>query len=263
MAEANKLAWGSHVVAKFIIKKPYGTKGNCYPTGTIVFSTAIIRYSKGTEIISKTSQRVYRNGAHKNHAEKKFIKVLDDEIDELQQSEVSVNEIIVNLVQNYSPCRSICVKKIIDFKTKMEAQNIESSWTIKFANFYKIYYKRGKEKWKGSSEIFGLVDLLENGVTLQLLGGEQDWEEFLNKYVDPIVKTRGLQLARSSGRKQREKHDTEIFAYINTRVSGKQKTTKLKRENRYWPASSINIALDGTYQNAWDSKCYDFYLHHK
>jgi hypothetical protein len=243
MAEANKLAWGNHVVAKFIIKKPYGTKGNCYPTETIVFSTAIIRYSKGTEIKSKRFRRVYRNRPNDNHAEKQFIKDLEDK---LQQSEVSVNKIIVNLVQNYSPCRSICVKKIIDFKTKMEAQNIESSWTIKFANFYEIYYEPGKEKWKGSSEIFGLVDLLENGVTLQLLGGEQDWEEFLNKYVDPIVKTRGLQLARSRGRKQREKHDTEIFAYINTRVSGKQKTTKLKRENRYWPASSINIALDGT-----------------
>ena len=240
MPEENKL--GERDVDKFIITKPYGTEGGYYPSGlgaTIVFGTAKIRYSTENDIF----QRVYRNGPDDNHAERQFIRDLEDK---LQQREDSVKEIIVNLVQNYSPCHSICVEEIIDFKMEKKKKKIESSWTIKFANFYNIYYERGTEEWKNSWELRGLERLLRNDVTLQLLGGEQDWEEFLDEYVHSNEKTRGLELARSSGRKEREDDDKVIFAYINTLASGKQKTTKLKRENCYWPASSINIALHGT-----------------
>ena len=175
---------------------------------------------------------VYKN--KKLHAEKYFITDLSKRIDALLKDK-KVSKIEANLVQNYSPCNgypgySGCVDDILEFKEGMERKGVSFSLKIKFANFYKCYYKQGNDSWKKSQNIDGLVKLLQNDVRLQLLEGEKGWEDFLNDEMFMDVseknKTHLLEIATSKERIKREKVDKEILKYIKIKALGKPKTTK-------------------------------------
>ena len=234
------------VKEKFIIKSPYGKVG-VYPSGlgaAIVLSSVTIEFKKHDPNDSKDESKfyhgIYKNTKHKKHAEGKFLKYLKENIlrnvIDNPPTDSNIVEIKVVLVQNYSPCNQLyhgksgCADKIVKFKKDMEDKNISISLTIKFANFYKCYYKQKNHSWKKSASINGLVKLRQNGVELQLLKGEQGWKDFLNNKmfvrVSKKYKTRLLERATSKKRIKRETVDEIILNYVETRASGKQITTK-------------------------------------
>ena len=117
------------------------------------------------------------------------------------------------LVQNYSPCHK-CVDEILGFKKTEE--DITFSLTVKFANFYHDDKQENIE---------GLKTLLQNGVSLELLQGKDEWEDFLSDTtffrLDPAEYNVLLQRATSTQRVRREEADEKIYNRIKTEAQGK------------------------------------------
>ena len=193
--------------------------GNRWPHATIVLSAV------DSNLEGPTSHNVYYNESRGRHAESFFI----DDLQTLLQKE-GVTEITATLVQNYSPCNANhndierCADKILKFmKDNIEKKNVSFSLTIQFANFYKCYYKKEDEKWKKSPHINGLVKLRKNGVALQLLKGEEGWNDFFNKFVDVSDEDKTRLRERAALRIDRENVDEIILNYVETKASAEAK----------------------------------------
>ena len=216
MATEAKLKLGE-IEKKFIITARYGTTDGSYPSATVALSTIDIRYPKSSDSkhYSKPPiKKIYRNGT--NHAEVYFLQYLENTIKELLSNDKEVKNssmvIEATLVQNYSPCNinrkclSGCADEILKSKKKIEDKGIKFSLTVKFANFYKHYEKANTE---------GLAKLWRADVTLKLLRGEKEWQDFLSDttFVDltPAEHDSLLKRAKSDDRVNREIEDLEIF----------------------------------------------------
>ena len=235
---------GKDCVKKFIVRKRYGHRDPEWPTGegaTIILSTVKIFLSAfyisegGPEILSSSItkdcppaviRRIYKND-RQNHAERKFLGALRREINSHYKVE-NVSKIQVDLLQNYSPCNMIyqryskygCADAILKFKDEMEQKSIELLLTIKFANFY-LHQKKENRK--------GLMTLLQNGIELELLQGEDTWKAFLSdkNFVELTgdEKQELLERATTEERKDREKEDVKIMHKIKQKAlaNGKDK----------------------------------------
>ena len=149
---------------------------------------------------------VYKNETE--HAEERFLAGLKNKIRQLlQNGKTAVTKIQAKLVQNYSPCTN-CADTILGFKAALaeEQQGITFSLTIKFANFYR--------HWE-TPNLDGLRRLKDNGVTLDLLEGENKWTEFLHDEdfvrLHNVEKERLLNRATSKFRRNNEQRGIEIF----------------------------------------------------
>ena len=211
MAEFQKI--GKKDIKKFIVVYKYGEHGYRWPQGiggTVVLSTVKIHYTRSSSNHSVpqqctiTTQSVYENERHPNHAERRFLDDLTEEIDRLTAAESKVHKVEAKLVQNYSPCNS-CADRILQFQT----DDMDFFLTIKFANFYK-HREQANET--------GLKSLLQNNITLVLLQGEVEWKEFLNDeaFVDLTDQERKEMLVKafSDERKERESLDREILCRL-------------------------------------------------
>ena len=219
----------AEIERKFIITAPYGTFG--YPSGagaTVVLSTVNIRDTKSSDS-SVDSQpkidKIYRNRNYQ-HAERRFLNALEEQIKKLlhEDNEVNNNSIVIQatLVQNYSPCNNYkenssgCADDILAFKKIIEEKGITFSLTTKFANFYLHQVEANKA---------GLKKLLRNGVDIELIQGEEDWEAFLSDetFVDLTndEKRYLIDRAKSEKRLEREKEDEDIRKEIKTEADGK------------------------------------------
>ncbi|XP_028394304.1 uncharacterized protein LOC114518497 [Dendronephthya gigantea] len=212
MAGANETV-GKEDVKKFIIQHRYLQNPRQWPSGsgaTVVLGRVKIEFNNAghDEFIHDTG--IFKNDEN-HHSEKYFLDFLKAKLDAL---EGTVTQVIVNLVQNYSPC-SDCVTRILEF---VDGQDFRLTFTIKFANFYKHYYNRNRESMKL---------LLQKGIRLQLLQGESAWKEFLDDKTFVKLNTRGerqeiLNLAKTKERKDREKDDVAILKKIECEVFGKK-----------------------------------------
>ena len=225
---------GNDEVRYFIVAFKYGECGWDWPKVAIGLSKVDINWTNSsrseTDKIKMCQYNVYRTTDDHIHAESHFLDSLRNITSEKDKKIIHIN---AELVQNYSPC-SECARKFVEFIQEIKKKRIIFSLTIKFANFYKCYYTLENDSWKRSSPskecLDGLVKLRQNGVTLQLLQGEQDWEKFVRdeRFVEISEKnrTRLLEMATSDERKEREKVDKIILKYIETEALSKPKTTK-------------------------------------
>ncbi|CAB4039606.1 DNA dC-, partial [Paramuricea clavata] len=205
MAQAAKKLWKNDIV-KFIIPLQYHQRG--WPTGkgsVIVLSKVKIYYAKSRiELLSD----IHRYQGEKIHSEIDFLKKLRDKIEKEKGAGRQMERIEADLVQNYSPC-SECADVFVKFKDFRKREGIKFSLKIEFANFYR--------HWE-TPYINGLKRLLENGVALKLLHGEDDWRAFLNDktFVELTEheKAKLLDRANSEDRKKNEKQAIKIFNNI-------------------------------------------------
>ena len=195
-------------IEKFIVTLKYRQAG--YPSGrgaTIVLSRVTIHYDESSE---RLPERIHKNTDENNHAEKRFFNYLKNEINQRQDDE-EIKEIKVILVQNYSPCRD-CADAILKFKETEE----DIKLTVKFANFYR------DDK---PENIKGLENLLRNGVSLELLQGKDEWEDFLSGTtffrLNEDERNELLERATSNERVNREKVDKTMLADIESNAQSK------------------------------------------
>ena len=167
----------NEILSKFIIPNDYGTRG-VFPYGvgaSIVLTKVSCENDDGD---SWSMVGIYRNKNHRIHAEAKLFQLLDAITD-------NVNEINIELIQNFSPCNddennTFCAQQIVDYKRKMEGQEKQIDISIKFANFYRTVVYYGNDKKRAEKNREGLRLLSDNGVQLRLLRGEKKWRKFLN-----------------------------------------------------------------------------------
>ena len=204
-------------IKKFIILNQYHQRG--WPTGqgsVILLSKVKIYYTKSRKEL--LPNRIYRHRGGNIHPERDFLKELRHEI-EREHAGHQIEKIDAELIQNLSPC-SNCADAFVKFKNeRREREGIKFSLEIKFANFYRHWDKPRRN---------GLKMLLENGVALKLLQGEDDWKAFLNDStfvkLTEHEKTKLLDDAKSEDRKKNEKEAIKIFDKIglgNTSQPGK------------------------------------------
>jgi hypothetical protein len=206
MAQAAKKLWKNDIV-KFIIPLQYHQPG--WPTGKgsmIVLSKVKIYYAKSKK--EPLISNIHRYQGKKIHSEIDFLKKLRDKIEKEKGAGRQMERIEADLVQNFSPC-SECADVFVKFKDFRKREDIKFSLKIEFANFYR--------HWE-TPNINGLKMLLENGVALKLLQGEDDWRAFLNDktFVELTEheKTKLLDRANSEDRKKNEKQAIKIFNNI-------------------------------------------------
>ena len=177
-----------------------------------MLSTATIYYTKlSSTSVPKdyilTSKRLYKNKDDLDHAEGLFLADLKREIDDLKE----VKEIQVRLVQNYSPCNNCkqgepsgCADDILRFKKHMSERDIHFSLTIAFAEI-------DEDKEKEDANRTGLINLLQSGIELKLLKGEDKRQNFLSdKTFKDLTDAKFKELfetAISYEREKKEMHD--------------------------------------------------------
>ncbi len=195
-------------IKKFIILNQYHQRG--WPTGqgsVILLSKVKIYYTKSRKEL--LPNRIYRHRGGNIHPERDFLKELRREIERREHAGHQIEKIHADLIQNLSPC-SNCADAFVKFKNdRREREGIKFSLKIKFANIYCHW---------DNQQTNGLNMLLENGVALKLLQGEDDWKAFLNDttFVELTEheKTELLDDAKSEDRKENEKEAMKIFNTI-------------------------------------------------
>ena len=220
MAQAAKKLWKNDIM-KFIIPFQYRQRG--WPTGkgyVIVLSKVKIYYAKSRKEHLITNIHRYQG---KKHTEIDFLEKLEDKIENEKGAGRQMERIEADLVQNYSPC-SECADAFVKFKDSRKREGIKLSLKIKFANFYR--------HWE-TPNINGLKMLLENGVALKLLHGEDDWRAFLNDktFVELTEheKAKLFDRANSEDRKKKEKQAIKMFNNIglgNNDIAGLGNTSQ-------------------------------------
>ncbi len=191
-------------IKNFIITNQYHQPG--WPIGkgsVIVLSKVKICYTNSRKELLPNG--IYRHRGGNIHSERDFLEELGDEIERRHQ----IEKIHVDLIQNLSPCAN-CADAFVKFKNdRREREGIKFSLKIEFANFYRHWEEPNRN---------GLKMLLENGVELKLLQGEDDWKAFLNDStlvkLTEHEKTKLLDDAKSEDRKKNEKQAMKIFNKI-------------------------------------------------
>ncbi len=193
-------------IKKFIILNQYHRPG--WPIGkgsVILLSKVKIYYTKSRKEL--LPNRIYRHRGGNIHSERDFLEELRREIERREHAGHQIEKIHADLIQNLSPC-SNCADAFVKFKNDRR-ERIKFSLKIEFANFYRHWEELHRN---------GLKMLLENGVALKLLQGEDDWKAFLNDttFVELTEheKTKLLDDAKSEDRKKNEKQAMKIFNKI-------------------------------------------------
>ena len=191
-------------IKKFIMTNQYYQPG--WPIGkgsVILLSKVKIYYTKSRKEL--LPNRIYRHRGGNIHPERYFLEKLRREIEQREHAAHQIEKIHADLIQNLSPC-SNCADAFVKFKNdRREREGIKFSLKIEFANFYRHWEKPHRN---------GLKMLLENGVALKLLQGEDDWKAFLNDStfvkLTEHEKTELLDDAKSEDRKKNEKEAMKI-----------------------------------------------------
>ena len=228
---------------KFVIEEMYGTIG-AYPSGTLVLAKVFITYIPATQVPSSLESSasrslsleetfsnlclqdspcsstpsspvstdeesryiwIFRN-EYKTHAEIKFLRQIEMEVQRLEQKGNKVTNINVELIQNYAPCY-VCADEMIKLKEK------EVSITVIFANYY-FWIGPDLTNWFGRKNLLKLKEMHDKGIDLQLLQGKESWETL---FEDSLLvdlkdgeKAELLKKATSEKRQQREKYDRNL-----------------------------------------------------
>ena len=111
-----------------------------------------------------------------------------------------VETVNIEVYISYSPCRN-CSNELIQ---------IFGAYQKSFNLVFKIYYSN---LYLYPQERDGLVNLLNRGVDLQPVIGEDMWKDFLLANGNPNYES-FLAVVNSDGRIQRETRDQELFAEI-------------------------------------------------
>lgn len=212
---ADKKLGEKEILEKFIIKDMYGTFPNSFPSG---LGAAVVLSEVSCESFDDdrwTVVGIHRNGNHPNHAEKKLLQLL-------QGISGPARKIDVQLTQNYSPCNlgydengAECAQNIVNYLKEMKKNKKEIKISITFANLYKTVIYTGNGKDKAQMNQNGLKLLHDNGVTLNLLRGKDEWERLLynGQFVCISEEQRGkcLKEATSEARRKREDLDCRLL----------------------------------------------------
>ena len=228
---------------KFVIEEMYGAKG-AYPSGTLVLAKVFITYIPATQVpssLESTASRslsleeifsnlhlqdsprsstpsspvstdeesryiwIFRN-EYKTHAEIKFLRRLELEVQQLEQKGNKVTKINVELIQNYAPCHE-CADELIKFKEK------EGPIKVIFANYY-YWIRRSYTKEYGWKNLLKLKEMHDKGIDLQLLQGKESWETLFGDShlvnLEDEEKEELLQKATSEKRQRREEYDRNL-----------------------------------------------------
>ena len=110
---------------------------------------------------------IFRN-EFKSHAEIKFLRLLELEVQRLEQEGNKITKTNVELISNYAPCHE-CADELIKFKEK------EVSIKVIFANYY-YWIGRHRTDVKGWTNLLKLKEMHDKGIDLQLLRGKESWE---------------------------------------------------------------------------------------
>ena len=211
---ADKRLKKQEILEKFIIKADYGIAG-AFPSGrgaVVVLSEVSCESSDDDRW---TVVGIHRNGMNLYHAEWKLLRLLRD-------ISGTARKIDVQLTQNFSPCNldyeqngAECAQQIVDYLKEMKKQKKEIKISITFANFYRTVVYTGNGKDKAQQNQKGLKLLDDNGVTLNLLRGEDEWKRLLNneQFVCLCEKERKecLKEAMSEARRNREDRDCHLL----------------------------------------------------
>ena len=228
---------------KFVIEEIYGTIGT-YPSGTLVLAKVFITYIPATQVPSSLESSasrslsleetfsnlclqdsprsstpsspvstdeesryiwIFRN-EYKTHAEIKFLRRLELEVQRLEQKGNKVTKINVELIQNYAPCY-VCADELIKFKEK------EVSIKVIFANYY-YWIGRSYTKEYGWKNLLKLKEMHDKGIDLQLLQGKESWKSLFGDShlvnLEDEEKEELLQKATSEKRQWREEYDRNL-----------------------------------------------------
>lgn len=211
---ADKRLKKQEILQKFIIKADYGTAGAFpYGLGAVVVLSEVSCESFDDD--RWTVFGIHRNGIHPKHGERKLLELL-------RRISGTAQKIDVQLTQNFSPCNmdyeengAKCAQKIVDYLKEMEKNKKEIKISITFANFYRTERYTGNGEDKAQKNRKGLKLLDDNGVTLNLLRGEEEWKRLLNneQFVCLCEKERKecLKEAMSEAREKREDRDYDLL----------------------------------------------------
>ena len=207
---ADKKLGEKEILEKFIIKDKYGTFPNSFPSGLGAVVVLSEVSCESFEDDRWTVVGIHRNGKHPYHAETKLLRLL-------QGISRTARKIDVQLTQNFSPCNLDyvkCAQNIVDYLIEMK-KNKEIKISITFANLYKTVSYTGNGRDIAEKNQKGLKLLHDNGVTLKLLRGEDEWKRLLNNklFVCLCEKERKkcLKEAMSEARRKREDLDWILF----------------------------------------------------